>query len=521
MLRRLRLAALVVTMGLAGLAIAAAGPRTTLVSVNAAGTDSGNGHSRLSETVDSGRLSSNGQRVLFESDAKDLVANDRNDAADLFVRDLKFGTTTLVSVNTAGTGSGNGAGTIGLSAITPNGRFVVFNSDASDLVGNDTNGATDVFVRDLTDGTTTLVSVNSAGTGSGNGVSLARAITPDGRFVAFSSNASDLVANDTNGRRDAFVRDLKAGTTSLVSVNSAGTGGGNGTSDAAAITPNGRFVVFGSDASDLVANDTNNTLDVFVRDLKRGTTTLVSANAAGTATGNGLSQAREITPNGRFVPFESIATDLVANDTNDQEDVFVRDLKTGTTTLVNINVAGTASADGASFLLGSGAISSNGQFVAFYSEASDVVTTPNGNGYGGDLFVRDLKNGTTTLASINYAGTASGNTGSPSSMASLTPNGRFLVFDSIASDLIANDTNGFTDDVFVRDLKLGTTTLVSVNTAGTDSGDYGSGATFYQDSGLAITPSGRFVAFDSSATDLVGSDVHLQPLDDVFVRQLR
>ncbi len=143
---------------------------------------------------------------------------------------------------------------------------------------------------------TELVSINQAGTGSGNGVSFNPVFSTDGRFVAFSSGASDLVANDTNGTEDVFVRDLQTGTTTLVSINRTGTGSNGGSSDPV-ISADDRFVAFLSDASDLVANDTNNTTDMFVRDLQTGTTTLVSVNRAGTG-GNGVSSDPVISADG-------------------------------------------------------------------------------------------------------------------------------------------------------------------------------------------------------------------------------
>src|SRR5438034_323618 len=177
---------------------------------------------------------------------------------------------------------------------------------------------------------TQLVSVNSAGTASGNDESQFPAISSHGWFVTFESRASDLVDNDTNGYIDLFVRNLKTGKTALVSVNSAGTKSGDGPSGAAAISANERFVTFTSAASDLVADDTNDDDDVFVRDLKTGTTTLVSVNSAGTASGNGASgfgfTLPALSANGRFVAFVSGASDLVADDTNGADDVFVRDL---------------------------------------------------------------------------------------------------------------------------------------------------------------------------------------------------
>src|SRR5439155_286011 len=181
----------------------------------------------------------------------------------------------------------------------------------------DTNLNADIFVRDLKTGTTAMASINSASTGGGNGFSVFPAISGDGRFVAFLSSADDLVASAPLVSFDVFVRDFKTGTTTLVSVNSAGTASGNGLSEIPVISANGRFVAFLSVADDLVPNDSNHTFDVFVRDLKTGTTTLVSVNSAGAGSGNRPSFSPAISADGRLVAFESLATDLVAaNDTN-------------------------------------------------------------------------------------------------------------------------------------------------------------------------------------------------------------
>jgi hypothetical protein len=188
------------------------------------------------------------------------------------------------------------------------------------------------FFLDVFGVVTRLVSINRFGTGSGNSGSrgFPPAISADGRFVAFSSTASDLVvANDTNGTADVFVRDLQLGTTTLVSVNRFGTGSGNSFSAGNLISADGRFVSFQSDASDLVTANVTNVPNVFVRDLQLGMTTLVSINRSGTGSGNGSSSGLDagfftISSDGRFVAFGSLATDLVANDTNGTNDVFVR-----------------------------------------------------------------------------------------------------------------------------------------------------------------------------------------------------
>jgi len=413
------------------------GKVTTLVSVNTSGTASGNGDSGSPALTPDGRV------VAFMSLATNLVPGfiDGNDGtgADIFVRDLSLRRTTLVSVNANGTASGNGASTN--AVITPDGRYVAFVSSASDLVASDSNNATDVFVRDLTLGTTTLVSVNSAGTDSGNGHSSALAspaITPDGRFVAFTSLASDLVPNDTNNAADVFVRDLVNGTTTLVSVNSAGTGSGNAGSLAnPAISADGRYVAFASDASDLVAQDSNGTTDVFVRDLVAGTTTLVSVNSAGVDSGNGDSGFLSVvmTPNGRFVAFESNASDLIPTDNNGATDIFVRDMTAQTTALVSPNYVGTDTGNDISFFP---VLSPDGRYVGFSSNASDLVANDN-NGTT-DVFVRDLLLGNTHLISSNRLDNESGN-GASNAPVNISSDGQFVTFASAASDLVANDQN--------------------------------------------------------------------------------
>ncbi len=359
---------------------AGAADDTSLVSVNAAGTDGGNGDSsQLS-------ISADGMKVAFESTANDLVGTDTNRRPDVFVRDLTTGTTTLVSVNAAGTDSGNGV-SYGPS-ISADGTKVAFGSDDSNLVGTDTNGTDDIFVRDLTAGTTTLVSVNAAGTDSGNGDSFSLSISADGTKVAFGSSASDLVGTDTNGGQDVFVRDLTTRTTTLVSVNLAGNDSGSPGSHnfyQQSISADGTKVVFTSQASDLVGTDTNGAYDVFVRDLSTGVTELVSVNAAGTDSGNSESLMRAISADATKIAFTSEASDLVGTDTNGLQDVFARDLTTGTTILASINAAGTDSGNAASI---DPVMSADGTKVAFSSSASDLVGNETKGRY--NAFERDL-----------------------------------------------------------------------------------------------------------------------------------
>ncbi len=521
-------------------------PQTELVSINRFGTNSGNGDSHSSNRLPA--LSGNGRFVAFVSSASDLVATDTNGGSrncpnscgDVFVRDVQTGTTTLVSANLAGTDSGDGgSGQVGPS-ISRNGRFVAFMSEAHDLVANDNNDSSDVFVRDLQTRKTTLVSANRSGTNGGNDGSIDPVITSDGRFVVFVSSASDLVASDTNGRSDVFVRDLQRGTTRLVSTNLAGTDSGRGDSGlySFAISSNGRFVAFVSDARDLTATPLTSECihfssdpaplycgdNVFVRDLQAGKTTLVSMNLAGTSTANCLSLLSALSANGRFVAFTSFASDLVATDTNEDFDLFVRDLQTGVTSLVTVNFDGTDSANirrgQTGYPPSPAAFSADGRLVAFESSMSDLVARDTND--ADDVFVRDLVTGTTTLASVNREGTDAARpptecrpeqggcvfrpfgSGGPT----ISADGLFVAFGSSASDLVGTDSNG-NFDVFVRDLRARSTRLVSVNRAGSDSGNSGS---FTQN----ISADGHVVAFVSDASDLVAADTNGRI--DVFVR---
>jgi hypothetical protein len=415
--------------------------------------------------------------------------------------------TTLVSANAQGTGPDNNESDA--ASISANGRFVAFHSDATDLISPASTPQTNVYVRDLKTKKTRIVSRGPSGNG-GNGFSDDASISGNGRFVAFASGATDLLPTaDANGSFDVLVADLKKGTTALVSVKSGGGGGGNDDSTAPSINASGRFVAFGSRATDLVAQSAGGSLDdVFVRDLKTGTTTLVSVNLAGTAGGNGDSIFPRISQDGRFVGFTSFAADLAPNDGGGSTRVFLRDLKKGTTALVSVNSAGTGNGNAGS---GEPAISAGGRFVAFNSSATDLVTLKTSS-LTADVFVRDMKTGTTRLVSVNLAGTDGGNGDSLSP--AISADGRYVLFSSHATDLVANGGSG-RSQIYVRDLKKGTTTLVSVNQDGTGPASGQS----YLDADPCFTPNGKFAAFDSGASDLVTGDGNGQ--FDVFVRRVR
>ncbi|MBL1175184.1 DUF4347 domain-containing protein [Pantanalinema sp. GBBB05] len=463
----------------------------------------------------SGTVGDNGRYVVLTSSAGNLVANDMNSATDIFVRDLQTGTIQLVSANQTGTGSGNGASS--MPNISRDGRYVVFASSANDLIANDTNNARDVFVRDLFTGTTTLVSANLAGTGSGNGISGIEyeylRISNDNRYVVFTSSASDLVANDTNNAKDVFMRDLLTGTTILISVDLTGSTSANKASNNPSMSGDGRYIVFTSTASNLVAGDTNSSSDVFVRDRLTGTTMLVSANYTATGSGNrdsGSSDFPKISQDGRYVTFSSDASNLVANDLNGQRDVFRRDLVTGTTALVSVNYVGTGS--GNLSTLGAAAMSEDGRYVAFKSNASDLVLSDTNRVI--DVFVRDMVAGVTTLASVNQTGTGSGNGASGGYLDSrdfvrISGDGRYVVFNSEANNLVATDMN-YSQDIFMRDLSTGVTTLISRTSSGSSANQ--------KSSDTVISTDGQTIVFVSQADNLVSNDNN--SMADVFAYRL-
>jgi len=285
---------------------------TTRVSVDSAGNEA-NGASY------SPAMSVDGRYVAFASAGSNLVPGDTNGTDDMFVHDRQTGATERVSVDSLGKQANASSGS---SAISDDGRYVGFGSYASNLVPGDTNGNSDVFVHDRQTAGTTRVSVDSAGN-QGNGPSESPAMSANGRYVSFGSGSSNLVPGDTNGFGDIFVHDRHTGTTTRASVDSAGNQG-NGHSWSPAISADGRYVAFQSDASNLVSGDTNGTSDIFVHDRQTGVTRRVTVDSAGNQ-GNSGSGGRDISADGRYVAFESVASNLVPGDTNGVSDIFAHD----------------------------------------------------------------------------------------------------------------------------------------------------------------------------------------------------
>jgi tricorn protease-like protein len=362
----------------------------------------------------------------------------------------------------------------------------------------------DIFVRDRQDGTTELVSVSGSGA-QANGDSQAPSISSDGRFVAFQSQATNLVPNDINHNQDVFVHDRQTGTTEIVSVSGSGAQGNN-FSYQPSISSDGRFVAFYSDATTLVPDDTNARSDVFVHDRQEGTTERMSVDSSG-AQGNGGSGFPSISSDGRFVTFSSHATNLVPGDTNDTGDIFVHDQQMGTTNRVSVSSSGDQANNGGSYGSLDPSISSDGRFVAFQSDATNLVPGDTNGTYTDDIFVHDQQTGTTQRVSVS---SSCDQTNFPSYKPSISSDGRFVTFASIATNLVPDDTND-TVDVFVHDRQTGTTQRVNVDSLGNRA------------NGGSVDPSissdGRFVVFDSDATNLVPGDTNGQP--DVFVHEFK
>jgi hypothetical protein len=328
------------------------------------------------------------------------VPGDTNSDGDVFVRDRKKGKTKRVSVRSNGAQGDDDSIDASISA---NGRFVAFASRATNMVKNDTNAAinagVDIFVHDRATGRTRRVSVRSNGK-QANDRSRDPAISANGRFVVFRSVASNLVKNDTNGEADIFIHDRKSGKTRRVSVRSNGKQGIGGSADNPAVSATGRFVVFESKQRNLVKNDTNEKSDIFVHDRATKKTRRVSVRTNGTQ-GDDASRDPSISGDGRFVVYESLATNLINNDTNGRVDIYVRDRKKGKTKRVSVRSDGTESMDGQA---DDPVISGDGRMIAWEDSADDLAGA--GNIDEGDIFIRDRKKNKTRRVSVSTAGVA-------------------------------------------------------------------------------------------------------------------
>ncbi|MDQ3916787.1 MAG: hypothetical protein M3323_15900 [Actinomycetota bacterium] len=391
-------------------------------------------------------ISGDGNLVGFASRASNLIGADRNGATDVFLFNRDNTTPEFASIRSTGTQANRSSEAPSLSHT---GRYVAFTSSASNLaIKGDRNGTADVFVYDRNEGKTNRVSIRSNLT-EANGTSYDPSISGNGRFVAFTSTASNLaIKGDNNRAADVFVHDRTAVKTNRVSISSK-LKEGNSSSYSASISADGRMVAFVSYASNLVPRDTNRMLDVFVYNRATRKTIRVSIASDGRQA-NGESAAPMISPDGGFVAFHSTASNLVEDDDNDMADVFVHDLSTGETERVSTGMAG-AETDGSSIIP---AISADGRYVAFQSYAQNLVPADtNGapdRSRGLDIFRHDRITGETERVSVGDDNEqANGPSNDPGEDPSITADGSFVCFASAATNLVDDDTNS-SYDVFVR-----------------------------------------------------------------------
>jgi len=427
-------------------------------------------------------MTPDGRRVVFASHANNLVTNDDlRSYSDIFIRDRFTGVTSLVSVNT--NGSGGGDGNSGYASISDNGRYVVFSSDAGNLVSHDTDGLSDVFRRDLHSGTTELVSVGLAGgvpspsLSAPIGGASKPVMTANGRWIAFESASIDLVTGDTNSTRKVFVRDMRQKTTFLASV-------GTYRSWSPSLSANGRRVAFLAVAADIFPGRTNITGDVFMRDLQASTTSWVSTNVAEIlANTNYTCRHPALAPNGDFVVFKARTNGYSRAPTH----VLHHDLTTGITTLLATNSYPNTAAQ----------LSTDSQWLAFEEN--------------GNIYLRDLLNRTNLLVSADLAGNPPPTGGSHSPV--VTSGARFVAFVSSAPNLVADgvtDTNSFY--LYVRDIASGITHLV---TRGRD----GIPISVPESTFPLISADGQSIVFDSTDSSFVTNDNN--QASDVFAHDLR
>jgi len=397
--------------------------------------------------------------------------------------------------------------------VSADGRFVVFASFATSLVPNDTNGVEDVFLRDLRLGTTTRVSVSSTGV-EGNGGSLHPMVSADGRLIYFRSRASNLVPADRDGVEDLFVHDRITGRTSIVPLgpiqekpNRAGGPTSRPDCDKWCtndLSADGSVLLLSSRAPSLTRGDMPGDRDVFV--LAHGRLIRVDVGPAGE--GNGVSEGSSISADGHVVTYRSWASDIVRDDTNKRPDVFVRDWVTGVTQRANVSSSG-AQADGTSFR---GVLSADGRYVGFRSRAKNLVKHDTNDAL--DVFIRDLRRKKTIRISVASSGTQADPRGLSKavryrvfmSRPFLSRHGRFAAFTSRAANLVRGDTNRHSD-IFVRDLKLKRTVRVNMGFAG--QADSTSSIT-------GISDDGRVIGYMSYANNLVPGDTN--GVRDYFVR---
>lgn len=512
----LLLSASLATLPLSALLAQPAGEATVQLISSGAAADAGAGSS-----TGANLSSADGRYVLFESDAPDLVAGvtDNNADLDVFVFDRVSATTTLVS-RAAGTTSVTPNRDSYVGAISADGQRVVYRSKATDVMAGvtDINNIDDVFLFELSSGTTTLVSqALGSATVTADNFSYPEGISADGRFVLFESTASNIVSGvtDANGTYDLFVFDRLSGSSSLVSRSSnSAQQTANSFTFSGTMSPDGRWVAFASYATDVISglSDNNNNTDIFLLDRSNGALTLVSRlQGLSTVTANGTSRQRVLSSDGRFVLFATNSTNIVPgqSDSNGQDDVFLFDRVSGTSQLVSR--ASTAPATTGSSLSAPIGVSANGEWVLFDSVANNLISAVTDANSAYDVFLFNRVSQQTALISRDSSNPS--NTANGSSRAkAISADGQSIVLTTMGTNLVAGvvDANNAQDAVLF-DRTNSTAILLSRS--------FGSATTTANaaSSVATVSANGNAVALDSEATDLIGNLTDANDSSDVFV----
>ncbi|MFK5984834.1 MAG: hypothetical protein QM479_05365 [Pseudomonadota bacterium] len=506
-------------------------------------------------------ISGDGNFIAFLTDANNLVAGDTNSNGDIIVVNNSTITQPVrVNLNTDGSQANAYSYYPDLST---DGRHISFASEATNLVNNDNNNTTDAFVHDKNTGITTRVSVDSNGaetnqqsgliriSGNGQDIAYLSADSPsfnhsdafvyssgqkirvhnntqgnypqtspshsitsnsssaDGRYIVFSSNAFNLLASNMNEGTNIFLRDTLTNTTKLINSATDGSKADNHSSHSS-ISSDGRYILFESDATNLVANDTNNTRDIFRYDTNTQEIIRVSMATGGVIESNGNSENPSMSSDGRYIIFKSVASNLVANDTNGSpvKDVFVYDTVTKNTNRVSVNSNGDQGTGGKSnnFIYGdSPSVSLNGDIFVFSSRYTNLVNNDNNN--VSDIFIHIKSTGETRRISVDANG---GEANNVSGYPIISPDANYITFQSDASNLVSSDTNS-TSDIFLLNRTTGLITRVSVDSNGLQA----NGSSFSP----SISDDGQFISFTSYASNLVANDTDYD--QDIFVHNIQ
>jgi hypothetical protein len=441
-------------------------------------------------------LASDGLTAAFESEADNLSPNDNDTSSDIFVKDLSTGNTSLASW-TPFFVKGNGNSSLFFTSLSGDGTTIAFESAATNLDPLDDDSASDIYVQDLSTGDVRLISTSDGGN-KGNGFSFTPSIAEDGNTVAFVSASTNLDPSDTDSIPDVYVKDLVTGDISLASTSDSEVKA-DGESGSPVLPADGSFVAFASEATNLDPADTDSFTDIFVKNLVTGDLTLASTSSNGVK-GNSDSFQPTLSEDATQVAFASQATNLDPSDTDGFGDVYVKDLSVGGLTLASTSDLG---------IKGNGqsevpSISADGSRVAFSSEATNL--DPSDADPFADVYVKDLSTADIVLASTSDMGVKGIQGGATPR---LSADGGKVAFTSASSNLDPADGDSLLD-IYVKTLSTGSIALASTSDAGV------------KGNGLSDVPSlsadGTRVGFRSSASNLDVSDS--DSLSDVYVKEL-